>query len=522
MAGMDTESKQCLLCGSAQTTKFAFNSNLSPEGEVCRLYHELCDPDIIADVIPVQRVYMLRRINHSRALTARLPAEILDEIFIHAWLSAKGSRDHDNNHFQVVLASVSSHWRELVFSNPIFWASLSLDFCEHGGRQLLNRLGMLRLYLTHSGSAPLDFRFRFSAASDGQLWPTFDTLVHPDIDNLLLANLHRIRDLYLETASPKWAVSTPRLSQIRTFNYSCNIIPFHSTFISFPNTQHLRELIVLGWPYIETKSGPWTSLTILTLESIEVNVCVCLLAGCTNLVEFRCREPKTLTVSSWLSYPPWTTRVTRDSLEVFEWQMPRSGHPGRVEIALLQYLHCPALKYLKLHAYHHRQHPAVQLFCKRLPTTLLTLNLSAFCDDEELRDRCLFNSFPRDCQVEELIISCNGCEMLIGHAFSWLEDPTYFPRLNRIIVDDISRTKERCNKPRILSPSWQGLMLHRMLAQRLPVLKHSGFDMLLDSIDVGWSWEVKHTIWSLGQDHEFSLRIFHNPPIHRPGAPLFS
>lgn len=523
MACFSIERKQCLLCGSAQTTKFNFSSNLSPEDEVCRLYHQLHDLEIVSDVISVQRIYILRRSNASRALTANLPYELLYAIFEHACLLSRlDSNDESNNseqrgsdHFQVVLAGVSSRWRAIVLSSPLLWTRLSLHFCEHGGRQLANRLALLRLYLTYSGSTPLDLRFTFSHIPSRQPWPGFDALIHPIIDNILLANLHRIRDLYLEKASPKWIACTPQLSQLMTFRYSSNAAPYNGTpIISFSNPQHLCKLSIFNWPSVDIKSGVWTGLSTLTLESMEVNVCVSLLAECINLKEFRCRTPKTLVISSWFPYQPWRTRVTREHLEVFEWDMPRSGQLGQVEIAMLQYVHLPTVRFLRLHTYHHCRHHAVRSFCKRLPSTLSTLNLSIICDDTELQNHCLFDFIPRDCLVEDLTLYCNGCATFVGHAFSWLEDPKYFPQLKRLIIDD---TAEDCGRSRMVSPSWHGQMIYRMLASRAPFLRPSGFYMRFASITVAWPWHTKHEIWTLGQNHGFQLIIEEDKaPLDQP------
>lgn len=517
---MSTEPKQCLLCGSAKSTKFNYRPNLSGEGEVCRLYHEIQDLDIlVTDIIPVQRIYLLRRINDYRGSVARLPNETLYEIFeLACWFSRLDTTifgRRGSNHFQVVLSGVSSRWRTIMHSSPLFWTTLSLTFHEQGGRQLYNRIALLRLYLKHSESVLLDLKFSFSFPEDTsgiRSWPRFDTLIHHTIDNILLANFHRIRLLHLEKASLKWISAAPKLTQIESFRFSRNpTLNFVPPVLSFPNTRHLHELTIFDWPSIDVKSKGWRSLTTLILESIEINVCVGLLAECTKLVEFRCRSPKNLGVSSWFPLcQPWEARVTRESLETFEWSMPHTGRPGRVELSMLQFIHMPVLQSLKIGVFRHSQYNAVRVFFQRLPTTLSSLYLSMICDNTETQDHCLFKYIPIDCVVDEMTfcITC-GSTNVLAHAFSWLEDPTHFPKLKRMTVESApctTRNNLRNNfRNNLMLPSSFAQLIHKMIASRVPPLPE--FCMKFFWITVDWPSDVRDALWGLVNKHGLRLNI---------------
>ncbi len=369
MVRLSTETKQCLLCGSARSTKFHFHSDLSRENELCRSYHEIESLDTLTtNIIPKQQATVRKRINTLRSPITRLPIEIIHDIFELACFSSRLDREQGRHwgsyHFQVVLAGVSSYWRDIILSSPLFWAQLSLKFEQEGGTQLSNRIALLRLYLSHSGFIPLKLEFSFSSTPNNFPWPDSNTLIHHTVDKAIIIGLPRVRELHLERASQKWIAYTPRMSQLISFSYTSNAGPrADSPIMSFPDSRRLQKLVLTNWLAIEIRYAIWTDLSILVLDSMEVNVCVGLLTECHNLVEFRCKTPKTLLASSWTPRRPWKSQVTRTYLEVFEWDMPRYGIPDLVEMSMLLFINLPALRSLRFNAAKHSQLSGVRAFC---------------------------------------------------------------------------------------------------------------------------------------------------------------
>ncbi|KAF5350521.1 hypothetical protein D9756_008533 [Leucocoprinus leucothites] len=517
-----TEAKQCLLCGSAQTTKFKYRSNLSGEGEACRLYHEVRDSEVLMeDVVPIQRVYLLRRYNaYSPATISKFPSEILVEIFEYAiQLSTFAHR-----HFSVVLSSVSSRWRELMHTTPFLWNCISIEFWNKSPKHLENRINLLRLYLRHSGTAALFVKVSYDHhALDGSQGSRLNTIfIDPTIDGTLTANLYRIRGLHLENASTRWLEYTPQLSSIESFRFKGKMSPYQGApVISFAESHHLSELSLTDWSNINLGSGNLAHLTTIALESMEVTVCVSLLATCPNLVEYRCRSPKHPSVSSYFSYQPWNAVVTLKHLRVFEWEITEHDTLAPVEGAMFRYLHLPTLLSLRLYTRQYCRHPSVHLFCKHLPISLTRLHLSLHCGSEP-EDTCLINSFPHDCDVRVLTLHSCGCLRSLEHVLKALEDIKRFPMLTHMVIDDKFKGRDRFGRQIELHAEFASL-IHQMLIQRAKRAAFIlGFFLKIVWFPVRWPTEVRRGLWELTHSGRFRLTIqedmkpFNNLPHSYP------
>jgi hypothetical protein len=356
----------------------------------------------------------------------------------------------------------------------------------------------------HSGSVPLHLNITFDKSLVDGRWFNATSFIHPHIDDLLIANLYRMKELHLENASTKWLASMQKLPSIQSFRYRGGFGPYQGApVISFANSHRLSELYLTDWPLINVVAGNFTQITTITLESMEIAACAGLLAVCTNLVEYRSRAPKHPKYSSWLTYQPWRTPVILERLEVFEWDMSSDDDLGLVQVAMFRYLRLPALRSLQLHTYKHCRHTSVQQFCKRLPTSLSTLNLSIGCGDES-GDVCLITNFSPECQVKELRLCSYGDRAFILHTFNWLEDPKHFPKLSYVVIDD--KNKGRDNRGCQIELSAQlASSVHRAIAGRAPSL--SGFFLKLVWFNVHWPQEVKNALWFLTVSGKFRLTI---------------
>ncbi|KXN85273.1 hypothetical protein AN958_11567 [Leucoagaricus sp. SymC.cos] len=512
---LDIEAKQCLLCGSAQSTSFKFRSNLSPEYELCRLYHEVVDQGILVeDIIPLQRIHILRRANALLPI-AKLPYEVLDEVFrLACRLSCFA-----HHHYQVVLSSVSSRWRAIIHSSPLLWTHLSLDFCYKDAKSLDRRIGLLRLYLLHSGSLSLHLKMSFHRSVFTQRWFDVNNLIHSTVDNVIIANLHRIKILDLENASSKWLAYTPQLSGIQSFRYKGGFDPYiGAPVISFAKSSRLSDLTLIDWPLIDIGTSDFTSLITITLEAIEITVCVGLLAACPKLVEYRCRSPKPPRFSSWHPLKPWNATVTLESLEIFEWDISLDENLGLVEGSMFRYLCLPALRSLRLHTFLHSKHVAVRLFCKRMPISLETLHLSMICGAQEPEGACLIDSFPLGCQLKELTLYANGCLCFFHHTFRSLSDAKRFPKLERMIIDDKNKGRDVRGWEIELNDIFASLV-HKALALRAPLLP--GFFLKFLWFRVRWPKEIRDELWLLTMSGEFRLTIQEEQTPFGNGLPRF-
>ncbi len=82
-----------------------------------------------------------------------------------------------------------------------------------------------------------------------------------------------------------------------------------------------------------------------------------------------------------------------------------------------------------------------------------------------------------------------------------MEDPTYFPKLRRLTIDD---TVDR-NGARVVLPPDYGFMIYQMISPRAPSLP--GFYLMFSWITVDWPEEAKVQFWTMVESLKFRLTI---------------
>jgi hypothetical protein len=223
--------------------------------------------------------------------------------------------------FQFVLGAVSARWRQVTFSTPQLWTSIGISVKSTTIQQTSE---ILQIFLVGSGELPISLTLRFLDSSEQE-----DAIVLP----LLCQHARRIQELHLDNPPRVWtyALSTPHHRLVR---------------LSIDNTQASMEPLLLNTPcahltlrYTNARIELcWSTITVLHLFELRIDVCLELLRECVNLVEYRSQAPSSDLITSDIPLP--TSPFILPYLKTFEWSLYKES---LVDQTMLQNIRMPAL-----------------------------------------------------------------------------------------------------------------------------------------------------------------------------------
>ncbi len=354
---------------------------------------------------------LLRSLNAVQSPIMRLPSETLSSIFeytcpppdfndLHVYYYYNTSNETaDNEYFQFTLGAVSSHWRQVVRSNPHLWKWAELLITTSNVEK---KAMFLRLFIENSKKVSFTLALQFSLRVGSEESPC---LVHPTIDDLLIETLPRIKGLYLVSPPRQWHNYTLFLTHIQECSLDLSLPfgpgredPVSSDQITLPMGAPLRRVSLQEVICSNTDLQlPWTTITSLSLSCIPPDLSVQVFIQCPNLVEYRYFAPSD--------------------------QGPQLGEPGEVSLrspfsshflvdfhlnaydtpwirALLQHLQLPALRRMHWNTFDDDAgddfNSLIQGFLGRLPSTLTTVVLEDTAYHLEY--------IPDDLNIEKLVL----------------------------------------------------------------------------------------------------------------------
>ncbi|KAF7317070.1 F-box domain-containing protein [Mycena chlorophos] len=186
------------------------------------------------------------RLLNQQALIAKLPSEILSDIFLLCQQQHPGTKIKALQiPFEVLASQVSSWWRELAIATRLLWANILVRVRPRQltGRQLLeSKLERVRTYLERSDSCLFSATFDVSASS-GPF--QVDEILH-----LMAAEATRWRRLFMSMKNPTATLEI--LQTLKTLNapvldyMSIWLAPLPLTGPPHPTENDCTELIFRG------------------------------------------------------------------------------------------------------------------------------------------------------------------------------------------------------------------------------------------------------------------------------------
>ncbi|KAF5361912.1 hypothetical protein D9756_002826 [Leucocoprinus leucothites] len=158
----------------------------TPREDECRFIEStLSRISTEVDALLAEKARLNRRLNTLRSRTSVLPPETLTAILEYACLG---------QHERSVLASVCSHWYQVVHNTPSLWTSVSLCYTHRNGADFL---------LYHHQKAkgvPLAVELRGLSPTDKRPAPT--EFINPLCRTLLKDIAHDLRSLVFRDVYP--------------------------------------------------------------------------------------------------------------------------------------------------------------------------------------------------------------------------------------------------------------------------------------------------------------------------------
>ncbi|KAF9448083.1 hypothetical protein P691DRAFT_801370 [Macrolepiota fuliginosa MF-IS2] len=322
-----------------------------------------------------------------------MPNELLAEIFVHASPQIDFTAlavcnvlcaDTDNEYFfheehdcafrqtatlrcpPTILGAVSRLWRQVAWSTPIIWATISL---KSNPRLAAAQIALLRLHATNAGRLPFSLSLDLYTITHFNDYPRND-ISHPsyDLANLIIDELSgKIKYLWLSSSPCKWI---PYISQL--------------PFLRLQELSTDRGPIGRGPPHsdipVQSQRVPLTpsfTMCVLRLHHLSVDICVELFLYLPELEDFYCHCPSAIFPDSDDVVPEWVKRPsTRPKIKSFSWDViPQSAW----NVALLKDLRLPNLESVTLSgldAVDDEDAQALFLdFVSKFPNTVRTLEL---------------------------------------------------------------------------------------------------------------------------------------------------
>lgn len=478
----------------------AYSPFNTQEDEVAYIHAETRRIEQLITQLHEERAALLRRLNVIQSRTTRIPVETLAFILQHACPAPDFNNRHDFPRevyssdddgdsvdipelkpFQLVLGAVSSHWRQVIHSSPRMWDTLSLHIKPHSARK---SAAILRFFLLNSKTVPFVLSLHFPDI----MGPNTPFLVHRSVDDLIIANLPRITELYLVHPPRRWHSYTHLLTRLT----ECSLdLERHETYnpdkmVKLPQDAPLRRFSLQAalWRFDADFQLPWLSITSLTLSAIPPDLSVQAFIQCPNLVEFRC-----FSFSEFL--PPLkpveiTDPLTFNSLEIFEWETA----PTPWSRALIRCLHLPVLRKMRWNAFRFNDpnDTHIQAFLHRLPLTLTEVELFPPSHFGYIRD---------DMNIEHVSLDhCRGQDLLsvlrkLKPRWDGKRVIKPLPRLRRLTIGEGDEELDH------LDGSYS-IAVWEMLDQRLDPF---GFSFCLDmpTVHIEWLPEIRMRLAELSQ-----------------------
>lgn len=236
------------------------------------------------------RAVLLRRCNVLRSKTAVFPAEILSLIFRHVCPPLVSTDLHGlpgislpsrSGDFPTLLGSISHTWREVAWSTPQIWTTLSIEAPYPGDKNAQNLASLLDLFFTNVRNLPLTLRIDFGLGRDFEI-PEYAPMAQIFFR---AENLRKLGWLELNGVPESWLYDLvgpfPQLVRISLFvnGVFCEGYPFP------PDAPMLRE-ISLAFPDPFIPYEQWPMITVLKLRTVSAATAFQFLFWCPNLVKF--------------------------------------------------------------------------------------------------------------------------------------------------------------------------------------------------------------------------------------------
>lgn len=361
----------------------------------------------------------------------------------------------DRRYAPLVLGSVCSRWREVVFSSPELWSKFAFE-----GSKWEPQLPLLRLYLTNTGGSPFSLALDLVRELQPEDFGGFDLSsswmeMQPLTDVIFNEFPEKIHTLRLMGALPGWLclLSQQRLPNLHNLTFCWEFRLNDVTTITLKEgafSVHPQEFIhMTGAVPTLQPALTFPPLTTLHFDQVFIDICVDILFLCPLLIEYHCYnplDPPTDDRAAFRRSTPVKDPFSLPNLKSFGWTPYRGGEYNG---ALLRSISLPNLEELRWcngEVYPHRiteEENDVFHFFSALPETIgsLTFRQHAFNfpDPGEYQFNCrLLSRFSR---IESLIF--DGCSELYLHSvFQILANRAaamesfLLPNLRRITIDD--------------------------------------------------------------------------------------
>ncbi|KAF9449164.1 hypothetical protein P691DRAFT_791426 [Macrolepiota fuliginosa MF-IS2] len=307
---------------------------------------------------------MRRRLNELRAQTSVLPPETLSTISQYA-CALQLMVDEDDPHLPVVLGTISTRWRKVVYSTPSLWMHLIVTL-ENAQCTSHANLTLLQLYFENSGNQSISIRINLI---DDESEYENDESKHEDDENLnkttssvcvreILKCIFKdhptkLRAFFCDTFFFEWLppffpnvdanVGFPNLKRIHigwaglspilASRGNADLFPLRAS--TTPRLNYISLMNCL--PAIQI---PHEQITVLILEDIRIDKCFKLLFLRPNLVDYHCKYPRSPRHSDG---GPTDQHMTLSHLKCFGWAFSFETW----DLALLTLLALPVLEHFR-------------------------------------------------------------------------------------------------------------------------------------------------------------------------------
>ncbi|KAF9444783.1 hypothetical protein P691DRAFT_806659 [Macrolepiota fuliginosa MF-IS2] len=262
--------------------------------------------------------------------------------------------DEDDPHLPVVLGTISTHWRKVVYSTPSLWTHLIVTL-ENAQCTSHANLTLLQLYFENSGNQSISIRIDLiddeSEYEDDDDWNENGSSVcaREILECIFKDHSTKLRAFFCDTLFLEWLSFFPDIaanvgfpnfehihigwakpSAVLVSRDNVDLFPLRASMI--PRLNYISLMNCL--PAIQL---PHEQITVLILEDIEIDKCFNLLFLCPNLVDYHCKHPKS---PSGFDGGPTDQHMALDHLKCFGWAFGSKTW----DLALLTLLTLPVLE----------------------------------------------------------------------------------------------------------------------------------------------------------------------------------
>lgn len=392
------------------------------QGEATLIQDEVRRLDDLIYRLNQNRATLLRRLNNIQAATRRLPPEVLSTIFQFARPPIdfstritpaeypddpdlrRDTYDHEED-FHFNLAAVSYRWRQIVWSTPQLWTTISVEVYETAAE---NNASILNLYFQNARALPmtieLDLRAQLmllSGAEDAERRAKSISLLEPVKTAVFMRNAAKIQNIILTGLPIEWAPSIDKnFSQCQSVTLYWP--PLHTRgWGENRGSVNLTELPRLHRIRLKELLTPlklsWSTITVLHLQDMPIKTCVDSLVNCPNLIEFESLHPLSAAVQD--DSPTLTQPIMLEHLESLTWHTTGD----QWSYAFFHHIRFSKLRNLRWSGAHQSLFddfsediyaPFISFF-SNLPSTLTSLTFSHFPYHSFGIMKDLLNSVPR-------------------------------------------------------------------------------------------------------------------------------